>query len=286
MTFTEKHFSVKVIFYIVRYMSMSNNKHIAQSGKKQGQWVNCTAAPGKCNFTSHISNETLHAAQMWLKADKNQNKNLTEITKEDIDLFDFEQGKSSVWYNYYRLKQLENARKSERHLPFSERKYGNQPKQNAPAAPKPELVMQYPSIKLNQRDYNNLKADCERLGVKMSFDSASSSAYGSGKYVESIKNLKFAGSKENVDKALAFADAYKSRTLTNLGYTQVRMTKRVWDEINGFAANHGVRISFKRGASTSLFGLAKTYHFSELDFTGPAKETKHLANWFESISKG
>lgn len=258
---------------------MSNNKHIAQSGQKQGQWVNCTAAPGKCTFANHTSTETLHAAQLWLKAEKSKKKNLTEITKEDIDLFDFEQGKSSVWYSLSRVQKQSGKLIN---------KVETQKKQKVQYAPvvKPELVMQYPSIKLNRRDYNNLKADCERLGVTMNFDKASSINYGSNKYVEHIKNLKFSGTKENVDKALAFANAYKSRTLTNLGYTQVRMTKRVWDEINGFAANYGVQISFKRGGSTSLFGLAKTYHFSELDFTGPAKETKHLANWFESIIKG
>jgi hypothetical protein len=62
-------------------------KHIAQSGKNAGQWVNCPAEL-QCTLKSrHIDNSYLQATKTWLRDEKQVKKNMPQITPQDVDDF-------------------------------------------------------------------------------------------------------------------------------------------------------------------------------------------------------
>lgn len=61
-------------------------RHIAGSGVRAGQWVNCGARQNCRLRSSHISEREFYATKAWLKETDNP-KNAKDITKEDFDNF-------------------------------------------------------------------------------------------------------------------------------------------------------------------------------------------------------
>lgn len=61
--------------------------HIAATGVRAGQWVNC---PAKNNCTLgglHASSETLHATRLWKKENVGHNVNINNLTLADVEEF-------------------------------------------------------------------------------------------------------------------------------------------------------------------------------------------------------
>lgn len=61
-------------------------KHVAGSGARAGQWVNCTAKNSCRLGGTHISERELYAAGAWLN-ETGDKKRLSQITKEDVENF-------------------------------------------------------------------------------------------------------------------------------------------------------------------------------------------------------
>lgn len=61
-------------------------KHVAGSGARAGQWVNCTAKNSCRLGGTHISERELYAAGAWLN-ETGDKKRLSQISKEDVEKF-------------------------------------------------------------------------------------------------------------------------------------------------------------------------------------------------------
>lgn len=72
-------------------------KHIAASGARAGQWVNCPAKKCGLGGGAHISERELYATAAWVK-ETGEKKNLSQITKEDVEKFQTAtKGQEETW---------------------------------------------------------------------------------------------------------------------------------------------------------------------------------------------
>lgn len=66
---------------------MSTRKHIAKSGKQQGQWVNCPAGIKCRNGGMHIDDATLQATRLWRNEGQKGYVTLKSLDKADVESF-------------------------------------------------------------------------------------------------------------------------------------------------------------------------------------------------------
>lgn len=66
---------------------MAARKHIAKSGKKQGQWVNCPAGTKCRNGGMHIDDTTLQATRLWRNEGKKGYVTIKSLDKSDVENF-------------------------------------------------------------------------------------------------------------------------------------------------------------------------------------------------------
>jgi hypothetical protein len=66
---------------------MSTRKHIAKSGKQQGQWVNCPAGTKCRNGGMHIDDATLQATRLWRNEGQKGYVTLKSLNKTDVENF-------------------------------------------------------------------------------------------------------------------------------------------------------------------------------------------------------
>lgn len=72
-------------------------KHVAKSGDKAGQWVNCNAQTRCRNEGLHISEKQFYAVQAWLKETKTR-KNAKDVTRYDaVDFLALSKKEQNEW---------------------------------------------------------------------------------------------------------------------------------------------------------------------------------------------
>lgn len=66
---------------------MATRKHIAKSGQKQGQWVNCPAGTKCRNGGMHVDDATLQATRLWRNEGKKGYVTIKSLDKADVENF-------------------------------------------------------------------------------------------------------------------------------------------------------------------------------------------------------
>lgn len=252
-----------------------SKKHIAKSGAKEGQWVECPAQVKCRNGGMHISSMTFDDTKRWL-AGKGEKYTSKDVTREHVEAF-LEENLTSGKTQEESFRESMNKLTAYVDAALGEAK---------PPVERKALIVKGTS-KLTPTDWDEIKKFAAENNVKLSWDSASTGTFPSGRKQAIFTGLRWEGNQANVAKLDEMIKQGRNKNYT-VSLTSGSCSAEAWQGFLDMAyrsnveVTHGPTVSYNSG----IFGFGRReIHFdSGVELHGNKADVESLSFYLTRVA--